>query len=176
MAITERELTRAEIGLIWSIDRSEVIDNIYVLRDGRLVLKPDYFDMLGWPEGEADKYTPLLVECFDRGGWFYGMFDGESLVGMAALDSKPIGKAHDWLQLKMLHVGSAYRKHGIGRRLFELAKARAKAMGARALYVSATPSENTIQFYLRRGCVIAAEPEPALFELEPEDIHLVCAV
>jgi predicted N-acetyltransferase YhbS len=33
-----------------------------------------------------------------------------------------------------LHVSSAYRKHGVGRQLFELAKARAKAMGARAPY------------------------------------------
>jgi hypothetical protein len=38
--ITERELRRDEIPLIWSIDRSEVVENIYHLEDGLLVLGP----------------------------------------------------------------------------------------------------------------------------------------
>ena len=50
--------------------------------------------------------------------------------------------------------------------------ARARALGARRLYVSATPSENTVGFYLRRGCRLAAEIDEALFALEPEDNHL----
>ena len=40
------------------------------------------------------------------------------------------------------------------------------------LYVSATPSENTILFYLSFGCKLASEVDPELFALEPEDIHL----
>jgi hypothetical protein len=57
-----------------------------------------------------------------------------------------------------------------------VAKATARERGAKRLYISATPSENTINFYLRRGCVVAAEVDPHLFELEPEDIHLECDV
>jgi hypothetical protein len=45
-------------------------------------------------------------------------------------------------------------------------------MNARRLYISATPSENTVNFYLRQGCVLARQIDPELFELEPEDIHL----
>jgi hypothetical protein len=45
-------------------------------------------------------------------------------------------------------------------------------LGAATLYVSATSSENTVNFYLRRGCRVAAQPDEALFALEPEDIHL----
>ena len=45
-------------------------------------------------------------------------------------------------------------------------------MNARKLYISATPSENTINFYLNIGCIITREVDQALFELEPEDIHL----
>ena len=40
------------------------------------------------------------------------------------------------------------------------------------MVVSATPSENTVRFYLRRGYRPMAEPFPELFELEPDDIHL----
>jgi hypothetical protein len=48
--------------------------------------------------------------------------------------------------------------------------------GAAWVYISATPAENTIDFYLRRGCVLAEELDSELFELEPKDIHLECAV
>jgi predicted N-acetyltransferase YhbS len=80
------------------------------------------------------------------------------------------------VQLTFLHVSRAYRDHGLGARLFAGARTIARARGARGLYVSATPSEHTIGFYLRMGCRVLAEPDPELFALEPEDIHLECEV
>ena len=172
--ITGSELLRAEIERVWDIDRSEVIDKVYYLENGTLVLKPQHHDVPGWPPGEAEKYTPILLDCFDRGGWFHGAFNDAKLVGVVVLDCKRIGKRKDQLQLKFLHVGSAYRNRGLGKRLFDLARAVARERGARQLYISATPSENTINFYLRLGCQVADEPDPELLALEPEDIHLVC--
>jgi hypothetical protein len=43
--------------------------------------------------------------------------------------------------------------------LFEAAVAFAREADAKALYVSATPTENTVDFYLNRGCVLAPEPD-----------------
>jgi predicted N-acetyltransferase YhbS len=174
--LTGRLLVREEICHLWDIDRREVIDNIYYWENGGLVLKPEHYDMQGWPPGEADLYTPILEDCFDRGGWFYGFFEDDRLVGMAVLDSKFIGPHQDLLQLKQLHVSSARRGRGLGRQLFELAKAEARARGARGLYISATPSEHTINFYLRLGCTPTAHPDPDLLALEPEDIHLECGI
>lgn len=171
-----RLLTREEIPLVWTIDRSEVIHNIYTLQEGELVLKPDYFDMRDWPPGEAETYTPLLYDCFDRGGVFYGVFEDTQLAGVVIIDSKFIGPKRDLLQLKFLHISQAYRKQGLGARLFEKAKEVARERGARGLYVSATPSENTINFYRRLGCTVTPTPDPDLFALEPEDIHLECPV
>lgn len=174
--ITVRQLQREEIAQVWSIDRGEVIENLYHLEDRTLVLRPQHIDVAGWPHGEAEKYTPLLLDCFDRGGWFYGAFDGALLVGVVVLESRFIGKRNDQLQLKFLHVSRAYRNRSLGAKLFELAKATARERGAIRLYISATPSENTVNFYTRLGCVVAREPDPELFELEPEDIHLECEI
>jgi hypothetical protein len=44
------------------------------------------------------------------------------------------------------------------------------------MYISATPSEHTVDFYMRLGCRLAAEPDPELYAFEPEDIHLECDV
>jgi predicted N-acetyltransferase YhbS len=174
--IESRELTRAEVACMWDIDRREVIDNIYYYEKGALVLKPEHYDMQGWPPGEAELYTPLLLDCFDRGGWFYGLFDGGQIVAAAVLETKFIGPQHDLLQLKALHVSSLYRDQGLGKRLFELAQDHARAQGAKGLYISATPSEHTINFYMRLGCTITASPDPDLFALEPEDIHFECPI
>jgi predicted N-acetyltransferase YhbS len=174
--ITRRNLLREEIEQVWNIDRSEVIDNIYRFENGALVLRPEHHEVHGWPAGEAEKYTPILRDCFDRGGWFHGAFDRTDLVGAVILENKRIGKAGDQLQLQFLHVSNTYRKTGLGTHLFELARATAKERGARRLYISATPSENTIKFYLRLGCVVTMEPDAELLALEPEDIHLECNV
>ncbi len=171
-----RALARDEVTRIWGIDRREVIDNIYYFEHGRLVLKPEHYDMQGWPPGESALYTPILMDCFDRGGWFHGLFDEQHLVAVAVLESKFIGTHKDLLQLKMLHVSSAYRGRGLGRELFELSRAEARRRGAKGMYISATPSEHTINFYMRLGCTITPCPDPELFALEPEDIHLECAL
>jgi predicted N-acetyltransferase YhbS len=167
-----RELERSEVGDVWSIDRAEVIHDVYRMVDGELVLGPDYYDVRGWPPGEPELYGPLLLDCFDRGGTFYGAFEGDTLVGVAVLESRFIGRAKDQLQLKFLHVSRSSRGNGVGRTLFEKAAARAVELGAQRLYVSSSPSENTVRFYQRRGCRVTEEPDPALFALEPEDIHL----
>ena len=174
--ITGRDLTREEIPRVWSIDRSELVENVYRLESGVLVMRPHHIDVRGWPPGEAEMYTPILIECFDRGGWFHGLFEGEAIVGAVVVDNKRIGKRGDRLQLEFLHVSSAYRKRGLGSRLFEMARSVARERGAKRMYVSATPSENTLNFYLRLGCEIAEEPIPELLAREPEDIHLECKV
>ena len=110
-----RELVREEIESVWSIDRSEIIENVYYLQDGALVLKPEHYDMTGWPPGEAEQYTPILCDCFDRGGTFYGAYEISTLVGVVVLDSKFIGPRRDRLQLKFLHVSRGRRKQSLGR-------------------------------------------------------------
>jgi GNAT superfamily N-acetyltransferase len=141
-----------------------------------LVLEPEFFDMQGWPPGEARLYTPLLLDCFDRGGYCCGAFDGDALAGVAVLESRFIGRRGDQLQLKFMHISRPYRRTGLGRTLFERAAQRAREMGAKKLYISATPSENTISFYMRLGCMLASEIDAELFALEPEDIHLECVL
>ncbi|MGD8406731.1 MAG: GNAT family N-acetyltransferase [Anaerolineales bacterium] len=167
-----RELTRSEVPYVWQIDRREVIEHIYYLKNGKLVLKPKRYDMHGWPTGEPEHYTPILMDCFDRGGHFWGAFSGELLVGVVVLENRFIGSSQDTLQLKFLHVSSNYRKQGLGKELFFLAAEKALELEAKKLYISSIPSKNAIDFYLHLGCTLASEVDEDLFGLEPEDIHL----
>jgi len=167
-----RPLTRSEVPYIWQIDRSEVIDYVYYLRDGKLVLEPEHYDMHGWPQGEPEHITPLLLDCFDHGGYFWGAFARDLLVGTSVLENRFIGVEKDTLQLKFLHISNPFRKQGLGKKLFLLAAEKARELGAKKMYISATSSENTVNFYLGSGCVLATEIDRELYALEPDDIHL----
>jgi predicted N-acetyltransferase YhbS len=174
--VRRRRLRRDDVPLLWAIDRREVVEAIYELRDGQLVRRPAYFDITGWPPGEPEHASIWLEAAFDRGATFLGVFDGDRIVAAAVVDTKRIGPARDLVQLAFLHVGRDQRGMGLGTSLVEEAQRIATAAGAVGLYVSATPSEHTIDFYLRRGCGVIAEPDPELFAREPEDIHLECRV
>ena len=102
---------------------------------------------------------------------FLGVFDEEPLIGIGVLESRRVGRFGDQMQLAYLYVGRTRRGHGVGCGSSQppcLARKR-----PHALYVSATPTENTVDFYLNRGCVLAPEPDPRLLAAEPEDIHLL---
>ena len=156
-----RRLHRDETQRLWEIDRSEVHDNVYRVRDGALVLEPYHLAVSGWHPQTIAEVTPKLEEIAERGGVFLGAFDGETLAGMAVQDGE---------RLQYLHVGAPYRGTGIGTRLFEAAVAHAP--GDRVV-ISATPTENTVDFYLRRGCVLDPSPDPSALAAEPDDVHLL---
>lgn len=176
-----RELTRDEIDRIWTIDRREHIARLYRVVDGALRLEALGADVPGWHADTIAQTAPMLHAMFDRGARFFAAFDapaaaGEQLAGVSVLDTLPRGERGDLLQLAFMHVGRDYRDRGVGRRLFEQAREAAQGRGARGLYISATPSEHTVRFYQRRGATLLAMPDPELFALEPEDIHLECIV
>jgi len=86
-----RPLGRSEVTDIWQIDRSEIIEEMYRLQDDQLVLEPQFYDVRGWPEGEAEIYTPILLDCYDHGGVFLGAEADGALVAVAVTDVRPVG-------------------------------------------------------------------------------------
>jgi GNAT superfamily N-acetyltransferase len=169
---TIERLSRDQIELIWTIDRGEVHHHVYKIASGELVLVDSFFDVPGWHPDTVGADTPKLYDCFDRGGTFLGAFDADALVGVAVLDPRPVGSARDHLQLLYLYVSRASRGRGVGSRLFAASAQAARAAGAKALYISSTPTENTVNFYVRRGASLIEAPDPKLLAAEPHDIHL----
>jgi ribosomal protein S18 acetylase RimI-like enzyme len=69
-------------------------------------------------------------------------------------------------------VTRTYRRKGIACALTNEVVQRARADGARRLYVSATPTRATVEFYMKQGFEPLAAPNERLFVLEPDDIHM----
>ena len=172
MAIEVRALTVEEVPRVWTIDRREYIANIYRRQDGELVLEPHDFEVPGWRPGQEESDGARFVAVLARGGVAWAVLDEDAVVAATVVDVKPVGAARDLIKLDWLFVSRDYRACGLGGVLIERAKAFAREHGAAGLYISATPSENTVKFYLGRGANLVAQPDPELFAYEPEDIHL----
>jgi len=106
-----------------------------------------------------------------RGGILLGAFAAERTVGLAII-RPAFEPLLAWLAF--LHVSRPYRRRGAAQALWSVAADIAVANGAKSMYVSATPTESAVGFYLQQSCRLADPVHPDLFAAEPEDIHLVC--
>jgi GNAT superfamily N-acetyltransferase len=173
-AVECRRLGRTELARVGEIDRRERIDVLYDQRGSRLVARHGNWSAPAWdPEGYGEHSVEAQVHALehyvDRGGIAVGAFAGGRLVGIGVVvpHLRP-GIA----QLAYLHVSAPVRATGIGRRLSDQLEQIARTAGDSDMVVSATPSENTVRFYLGRGFQPTATPLPDLFELEPDDVHM----
>lgn len=168
-----RELKRSELTRVREIDRTERIDVIYRQRGPRLEEVPGEWSAQPWRLGDGEhsvsEQHAALVALVATGGIALGAFDGERLVGIGVVvpHLRP-GIA----QLAYLYVSNRSRSTGIGTKLCDVLEKRASNSGDSEIVVSATPSVNTVRFYLNRGYRPMVDPLPELFALEPDDVHL----
>jgi N-acetylglutamate synthase-like GNAT family acetyltransferase len=172
MDIVIRRLKIDEVEKIRSIDRSEVIENIFVFSDHKLIEKDVHYDMKGFSISAINNIIERQKELIMAKGEVFGAFDGDLLVGVASVENKIRGSKNRYCKMDILHVSNKYRKKGIATRLIAECKNAAMNFGANRLYISATESKNTVEFYQKRGAILVEELDDELFKLEPEDIHL----
>ncbi len=174
-AITYRWMEPSDVELIREIDRSEEIRVGYRMQKGELQRMNVVWDSPNWdPEGDHEhSLAHQIVFCMghlEAGGALIGAFSEDLLVGVGVLrfEVRP-GMA----QLAFLHVSNGYRRKGIGGRLVREMIAAAQEHGAFRMYVSAVPSGSAVGFYQSQGFTLTPRPLGELYELEPEDIHMV---
>ena len=167
-------LAAHELARVAEIDRTERIDAIYVQHGSRLELVVGDRSSPPWDaQGDGEHSVAMLLRVLENwarsGATMRGSFAGDRLVGIGGvLPHLRPGVA----QLVVLYVTNGFRGRGIGRRLSDELDEVARAAGDTSMVVSATPSLNTVRFYLRQGYAPMDEPLPELLELEPEDIHM----
>ena len=173
-SIMYRLLAREELSRVGEINRAERIDLIYeqhgrVLRGRVGDWSSDAWDPDGSGEHSVEAQRLALEHYLDAGGAALGAFSEGRLVGIGVV---VIHLRPTVAQLAFLHVDAACRGTGIGRRLSDELDSIARQAGDTEIVVSATPSENTVHFYLKRGYEVTDQPLAELFELEPDDVHL----
>ncbi|NND03502.1 MAG: GNAT family N-acetyltransferase [Acidimicrobiia bacterium] len=176
--IVIRTLEPPDIELLRQIDRSEQLDVVYAVVDGVLEARPDDFFVPSWDlvgtgehsiQAKLDQWRPYV----EGGATLIGAFVAEEIVGLALVE-RNLRPGLGWLAL--FYTTRSHRRSGVGKALWAEAVSIVHDGGATAMYVSSAPTGSAVGFYMSRGCRLATTDEivPELFELEPEDVHLIC--
>jgi GNAT superfamily N-acetyltransferase len=168
-----RSVSANELSRIPEIDISEDATGIYVQHGARLARMPRAFrrDVRSPQDWAAE--IGAWSRFVNDGGRAFGCFEADEMIGVAVLR---VELEEDTAQLAGLYVDRAWRHRGIASRLVEQVVGAAVSTRARNLYVSAVPSDSAVGFYLSRGFLPVGTPHPELFELEPDDIHMILAI
>jgi len=170
-----RVLKTDDIERICEVDRTEHVTLEYTVKQGALTPHAVDIRVPRWSDDPEHAFSyQVRVAAWrpviEEGGIMLGALDGERLAGFAVLR---YDLEDGMSELKALFVGYGYRRSGIGSQLTAEVIRRAKAHGSSRLYVSATPSESAVGFYLKWGFRLAQEVHPVLFAQEPDDIHMI---
>ncbi len=172
ITITLRALQENELDKIRQIDRAEEIPAIYVYDRGSLALRQQPESVARFDPAELKAMIGKQITLLQEGGQVTGAFHADILVGVVSVERKKRGTLLQYCKMDILYVSKNFRGSKIGLRLLEAGKEAAISFGARKLYISATPTKNTVDFYLNNGAILTTELDKALFEAEPLDIHL----
>lgn len=172
MPILFRDLLATELPRLAEIDRSEEIRSVYVLQDDKLALVRHEESVEGFTNEEFEELVARQAKLLATGGKVIGAFENELLVGIASAENQLRGQQHNYCKMDILYVSKQERGKGIAKQLLEKIKTVAQGFGATYLYISATPTQYTVDFYLAQGAQLATEIDQELWALEPDDIHL----
>ncbi len=167
------ELPAQALARLGEIDRTEHVTAAYRTIGERLQRYEVDWHIGPWDAAQVAGFQAGLAPELDAGGRLLGVELSGRLAGVAVLASQRFGPRDALLELRFLHVSAGHRGHGIGTRLVEAAVEQARHAGAGGLYISATRTASTVDFYLARGAILAVPPDAERFAKEPVDIHLV---
>lgn len=167
-ALTENEICR---DLFSHFIRRQVVTKCWRRDGGKWVIRDAPF-VDEWTEEEYRELIAELKETVRSGGFVYAAFCDGQLKGFVSVTSKSFGTSQQYLDLTNIHVSEDKRRSGIGKALFDAAKAWAKEHKAEKLYISAHSAAESQAFYQSMGCVDAKEYNQKHVEKEPFDRQL----
>lgn len=129
---------------------------------------------LPYTEDWSPERKRMIAETISGSGYItYLALENGRVIGFVAMKKQ---LTDGYMILDMMHVSAGHRGNGLGRRLFDIAKAEAAKAGAKALYISACSSEETIAFYMAMGAFVTPDPIKEIADDEPFDLQMICRV
>lgn len=150
-------------------NRQQKITRIYVKKGDTYVLE----EQPGVMDWSIDKKREVAQDLMDSKYISYLAIEEARIIGFMSLVKELVSER---MILDLIQLDMDFRGQGIGRKLWEKAVEEARLNGARELYISACPSEETICFYKSMGAEVTSNPIIAIANDEPDDIQMVCRI
>lgn len=149
-------------------NREQKFTRIYVRKGNQYVLE----EQSGVMDWSIDKKREVAKDLMDDSTYIsYIASEGDKIIGFVSLVRKMTDDRR--MIFDVIQVDKSWRGQGIGRLLWEKAAEEARLNGAKELYISACPSEETIGFYRAMGADVTDDPIIAIAKDEPDDLQLV---
>ena len=156
-------------------NRHQEVNFCWRKKAGKWILQKEP-SMQEWNKADIITLVDRLTYTLRSGGILLGALNNQHLVGFASLEYDSFGPDYEYIQLSNLYVSYGHRRKGIGKALFSMACKSAKRLGARKLYISAHPAEETQAFFRTMKCVEAAHCNMRLLSQSPYDCQLECVL
>ena len=150
-------------------NRQQKITRIYVKKGGTYVLE----EQPGVMDWSIDKKREVAKDLTEDAYISYLALEEDKIVGFVSLVKELVSGR---MILDLIQVDTDFRGQGIGRKLWEKAVKEARLYGAKELYISACPSEETIHFYKAMGAEVTDSPIRSIADEEPDDLQMVCRI
>lgn len=172
MSVEIRLLNRNELDLFQKVDRSEKVTQCYRYEKRSIILYQGGFEIKGFPPGDRERIQNSLYSIFDQGGRILGAFLDDKFAGITAVENRLFGPSKNKINMEELYVTVNARGNGLGKKLVLAAAQAAGELGGEILYISATASKNTVDFYMSLGAELSDNIDPQIFAEKDDDIHL----
>ena len=166
------ELLSAENFKLDSLDnykRKQDVKKVYRKQNGEYIL----VDCVYTEDWDMEKRRSVAKDISSEDYITYLAIENDEVVGFIGLKKDLV---ESYMILDLMQVSAACRGQGIGRKLFDIGKEEARKAGAKALYISACSSEETIAFYKAMGAKLTDCPIKEIAEDEPYDLQMICCV
>lgn len=152
-----------------NFNRQQKITRIYVKKGDTYVLE----EQPGVMDWSIDKKREVAQDLMDSKYISYLAIEEARIIGFMSLVKELVSER---MILDLIQVDMDFRGQGIGRRLWRKAVEEARLNGAKELYISACPSEETIGFYKAMGADVTDTPIMSIANDEPDDLQMVCRI
>ena len=149
--------------------RKHDVKKVYRKHNGEYVL----VDCAYTEDWDMEKRRSVAKDISSDDYITYLAMENDRVVGFIGLKKALV---EPYMILDLMQVSATCRGQGIGRKLFDVGKEEARKAGAKALYISACSSEETIAFYKAMGAELTNCPIKEIEDAEPYDLQMVCYV
>ena len=158
-----------KLGSLDNYTRKQDVKKVYREQNGEYIL----VDCVYTEDWDMEKRRSVAKDISSDDYITYLAIENDEVVGFIGLKKDLV---ESYMILDLMQVSAACRGQGIGRKLFDIGKEEARKAGAKALYISACSSEETIAFYKAMGAKLTDCPIKEIAEDEPYDLQMVCCV
>ena len=134
--------------MLFDFCHHQVITKTYI-QDNNEWKTTDTHILREWSLEKKKWISQYLQQQIERGGFVVAAFDEDILIGFCSIDGCLLGKTAKYANMTMLFVDDRYKRKGIGKTFFEIARNQMKANRYTKFFLSVNSKNFDAQKFIK---------------------------